>query len=330
MIDLNDPQINFALDAVRRAAQMAGSVQRQIEGESVAKDDRSPVTVADFAIQAWVGHQMAQCFPQDRLVAEESSDMLQSEDGRSILESVTEFVRQVVPQASPDEVCRWIDFGKTGGTQERFWTLDPIDGTKGFIRGDHYAIALALIEKGHVRLAVLGCPHLDDKGFFEPKGNGSLIIAQAGCGTWRMPLNDQGPLTPLKVSPCRELAEACMLRSVEASHTHADRVKSFLKQLGVHKPPILMDSQAKYAVLAAGLGDMFFYLVPPHKPNFRMKIWDVAPGALVVEEAGGRVTDAKGNSIDYTTGTTLENNPGIVISNGCLHDKILNALNAIT
>ena len=59
-----------------------------------------------------------------------------------------------------DEVCRWIDHG--GGSQysERFWTLDPIDGTKGFLRGEQYAVALALIVEGRIAVAALACPNL--------------------------------------------------------------------------------------------------------------------------------------------------------------------------
>ena len=70
------------------------------------------------------------------------------------------------PRAMPaarsieEQVCRWIDHG--GGSQysERFWTLDPIDGTKGFLRGEQYAVALALIVDGRVAVAALACPNL--------------------------------------------------------------------------------------------------------------------------------------------------------------------------
>jgi 3'(2'), 5'-bisphosphate nucleotidase len=62
---------------------------------------------------------------------------------------------------------------------DRYWTLDPIDGTKGFLRGDQYAIALALVEHGEVVLGVLGCPNLPN-----PDGSRGAIFA-AGDGTSR-------------------------------------------------------------------------------------------------------------------------------------------------
>ena len=60
---------------------------------------------------------------------------------------------------TPEAIAAWIDKGN-GNIAPRYWTLDPIDGTKGFIRGDQYAIALALIEQGQVKVGVLGCPSL--------------------------------------------------------------------------------------------------------------------------------------------------------------------------
>ena len=60
-----------------------------------------------------------------------------------------------------DEICSWIDHGGAVHYRERFWTLDPIDGTKGFLRGEQYAVALALIEGGEVVVAALACPNLD-------------------------------------------------------------------------------------------------------------------------------------------------------------------------
>ena len=59
-----------------------------------------------------------------------------------------------------DQVCKWIDRGGSNDYKDRFWTLDPIDGTKGFLRGEQYAVALALIVGGEVVVAALACPNL--------------------------------------------------------------------------------------------------------------------------------------------------------------------------
>jgi len=87
-----------------------------------------------------------------------------------------------------------------------------------------------------------------------------------------------------------------------------------------------MDSQAKYAVLAAGAGELLFRLLSAAKPDYRERIWDQAAGSIVVEEAGGKVTDLDGKTLDFSRGRTLAANRGVVASNGLLHDAALAAL----
>ena len=90
-----------------------------------------------------------------------------------------------------------------------------------------------------------------------------------------------------------------------------------------------MDSQAKYAVLAAGEGDVLLRLISPSRPDYREKIWDQAAGSIVVTEAGGRITDLDGRSLDFSHGRTLAKNRGILATNGRLHDAILDGLRQI-
>jgi 3'(2'), 5'-bisphosphate nucleotidase len=90
-----------------------------------------------------------------------------------------------------------------------------------------------------------------------------------------------------------------------------------------------MDSQAKYAVLASGHGELYLRLLSPKRPDYREKIWDQAAGSLLVEEAGGTVTDLHGKSLDFAAGKTLANNRGILASNQHLHLQSVNALRAI-
>ena len=80
----------------------------------------------------------------------------------SLLNAKREFVRRFQPDATPETLCHWIDAGN-GAVKQRFWTLDPIDGTKGFLRNDQYAVALALIEDGEVKVGALACPALPFK-----------------------------------------------------------------------------------------------------------------------------------------------------------------------
>src|SRR5205823_1491033 len=115
--------------------------------------DKSPVTVADFGSQALIGRTLARAFPADPVIAEEDSIALRQPENAAILDQVLRHVRAEGEGGSAvdaTEVCRWIDHGGTSEYRERFWTLDPIDGTKGFLRGEQYAIALALIVEGQV------------------------------------------------------------------------------------------------------------------------------------------------------------------------------------
>jgi 3'(2'), 5'-bisphosphate nucleotidase len=87
-----------------------------------------------------------------------------------------------------------------------------------------------------------------------------------------------------------------------------------------------MDSQAKYAVLARGDASLYLRLPSPATPDYRERIWDHAAGSIIIEEAGGRVTDAYGSDLDFSQGSRLEKNRGIVATNGLLHDAVLIAV----
>jgi len=76
------------------------------------------------------------------------------------------------------------EFGREGRSTDTYWTIDPIDGTKGFLRGDQYAVALALVVNGKVELGVLGCPHLSSQGEFDKDGSGAIFVAMRGKGAW--------------------------------------------------------------------------------------------------------------------------------------------------
>lgn len=327
MIPLNNPEIQFALDAARQAALMVRQIQQELITPALTKDDRSPVTVADFAAQAVVGRLLGQAFPADKLVAEEDSTALRLAENEELLEQVTHFARQEDPLAGGEQVCAWIDHNRVDGGA-RFWSLDPIDGTKGFLRGEQYALALALVVDGQVQVGVLACPNLVDAWRVDLGGPGSLVVALRGQGAWTTPLAADGAdrFERLQVSAIDDPAQARILRSVESGHTNIDQVSQFAAELSVAVPPLSMDSQAKYAVLAAGQGEFYLRLLSADRPNYREKIWDQAAGSLIIEEAGGLVTDLTGKALDFTTGRSLKNNRGILASNRHLHPAALAVL----
>jgi len=316
MIDLGHPEVGFVVGAVREAAQLAQKIQRETAPAALAKEDKSPVTVADFAVQALLGHSLQVAFPEDTVIAEEDSATLRSTQQQGIQDQVVESVAQAVPGATPEKVYQWIDRGDKG-SGHRFWALDPIDGTKGFLRGDQYAVALALVVKGEVQIGALACPNLE---------GGCLMIAVLEQGCWRAHLTGPEGFEKLRVSECRDPAQARVLRSFEAEHTNVGKMDELMRAIGVSAKPLLMDSQAKYAVLAEGTGDLLFRLLSPAYPDYREKIWDQAAGSLVIEEAGGRITDLDGKRLDFSVGSILTQNRGVVASNGHLHEAALKAL----
>lgn len=126
------------------------------------------------------------------------------------------------------------------------------------------------------------------------------------------------------VTTTSKWADVRLCESVESGHSAHDRSAAIASSLGITKQPVRIDSQAKYAVVARGEADVYLRL--PTKKDYREKIWDHAGGALVVEEAGGRVTDIDGKPLDFTLGRELSANRGIVVTNGRLHDDVLRAI----
>lgn len=326
---INNPEVNFALEAVRQAALLVKIVQSEMVSPALTKADRSPVTIADFASQALIGYLLGKVFPSDPLVGEEDSSDLQRPEESATLDSVVKFVSGFIPDAEPAKVCSWIDRGD-GTPGKRFWTVDPIDGTKGFLRGNQYAVALALLVDSKVQIGVLGCPNLVGGYQSDIGGSGSLVFAIRDEGTWTHPL--QGDITSynqLHVSLLDDPHQARLLRSFESGHTNIGEVEALARNLDIRAEPIRMDSQAKYALLAAGASELYLRLLSPEKPSYREKIWDQAAGSILVEEAGGQVSDLHGNPLDFSAGRTLANNRGVCVSNGHLHPAVLRALKSI-
>lgn len=315
-----------AVDAVRSASSVCRSVQSGLGSASLEKEDRSPVTVADFGSQAIVCRALLERFPSDPVIAEEDSQVLQAPEHRELLEKVVTEVARVIPESDRDAVCRWIDHGNASAYSDRFWTLDPIDGTKGFLRGDHYAVALALLVDGEIQVAALACPNLS----FDAHGDGPrgvVFAAHRGEGAYRVPITGSAVRERIEVSSVNRGAEARFCESVESAHSSHDDAADVAARLGITKAPYRIDSQAKYGVVARGNADIYLRLTT--HTGYVEKIWDHAAGTLVIEEAGGRVTDLHGRKLDYTQGVLLARNAGIVATNGHLHEDVLQALDAV-
>lgn len=317
-----------AVEAVLKACRLCRAVQANlVSEETVAKGDQSPVTAADFGAQAVISLDLLRAFPDDRVVAEENASFLRTLQGGDLKARVIRHVTAVVPSLTDAQILAAIDRGTwVGGATGRHWTLDPIDGTMGYLRGDQYAIALALIEEGEVVLGVLGCPNLPVNVNSPDGPRGCLCIALKDQGAMMRQIDDPTEKN-IRVTDIADPAVASFCESFEGTHSSHRDAARVAAILGVTMPPLRIDSQCKYAVLARG--EVSIYLRLPARAGYEEKIWDHAAGWIIVREAGGEVSDIRGQALDFSLGRTLHHNIGVVATNGRLHPHVMAALEKV-
>jgi 3'(2'), 5'-bisphosphate nucleotidase len=329
-----DMMLRSAVDAVAKAAHVARGVQRRLESvRQMTKDDRSPVTVADYALQALVAMELGAAAGGSgvRIVGEERAEMLRRPENGAIRGAVLDAVRSARPDATEGEMLDAIDAGDHDGTADAFWTLDPIDGTKGFLRGQQYAIALARIEHGRVTMAVMGCPNLAmdlSASLDEPDPRGVVYIAAAGWGAWEQPADGpQEQARRLRLLPRDPREPVRLCESIESAHTSQGDSRRVMEEIGAATRPVRIDSQCKYALVGRGQADAYLRL--PTGKGYVEKIWDHAAGMLIAAEAGAGVSDINGAPLDFSRGRRLERNRGIVCAARDLHGPILGAIRTL-
>jgi 3'(2'), 5'-bisphosphate nucleotidase len=332
---LNHPcasELDIAIRAVADACSVTRSVQAQLDQiRQLTKDDRSPVTVADFAAQAIVAMTLRDTYSDVSLVGEESAADLRTSPDSGIVAAITHAVRRLRPAVTADEVLDSIDVGNHDASDNRYWTLDPVDGTKGFLRNGQYAVSLALIDNGEVVVGVLGCANLStdySRSFDVPDPTGCIYYASRGAGSWYLPAdNIEAP--PIRIQAAAEVSldRLRVCESVEAAHSKQDDTQRILKHLKATSDPARLDSQCKYAVVGRGQADAYLRL--PTGVGYVEKIWDHAAGMIVAQEAGAIVTDMYGRSLDFSKGATLIANQGIVCTAPAIHSQIVSAITTL-
>lgn len=344
-------ELEIALLAVQRATLLTKRVFHEKAKTTLNKSDKSPVTIGDFGAQALIIRAIKHNFPADEVVGEEEASDLRENPAlkeqiwdqvrRTRLDDVSAEEKLGGPVGSEEDMLSAIDAGNSaGGAKGRVWALDPIDGTKGFLRGGQYAVCLALMVDGDVKVGVLGCPNLpvDDAAPLDAKigtdaddeeGKGVLFGAVLGQGATSRPLTTGGlaASTPIKMRKIDSLEEGTFCESVEAGHSSHGDQEAIASRLGITKPSVRMDSQAKYASIARGAGDVYLRL--PTSKTYVEKIWDHAAGDLIVREAGGMVTDVRGDRLDFSLGRTLKNNSGVVAAPKEWHAKVVEGVKAV-
>ena len=312
-------QFQPILDAVQLASSLCRRVQ-QTDVIPAEKPGREPVTIADYGSQAILCRAVALHFPDDGMIAEESSAQflsgLQPHQRQRVVTLVSETLRESVTEA---EVIGWMDYGRNRDTSRK-WVIDPIDGTKGFLGQRRYTIAIGLLENHRPIAGALGSP-----GYSSPSGLGRMTYALNG-EAWQIDLAGR-EATRIQVSKRLPSDGYITAESFESDHADHAMISGIYEQAGVLQPIIeRMDGQDKYAMIAAGEADVYLRLSP--KRDYKEKIWDHAAGVAVIEAAGGRVTDMYGNALDFSLGQQLDSNTFVVVSNGQIHDALVQAIQA--
>lgn len=322
-------ELPLILDALAAAGSLTRAAQRVlVSGNIATKHDGSIVTIADYASQALVNHLMAQSgVAVPAVIAEESAESLAAE--RGLLDDVVALLRgNGWPDATGPAVLEAIDLAAAPKDRapEVYYTIDPIDGTKGFAAGRQYAVCLARIEGGRCTLAALACPNLSP-AVSDPidtaAGAGTLFAATDGSPLLTAPLAEPAALAAIAPRPPGDIVNPVITFSFEPSEARVRNFEALAAILGgALRTPA--DSQVKYAMVARAQADAYFR--PPR--GTREKVWDHAAGCLLLERAGCTVSDLKGRPLRWRE-PSLPPHSGILGAPPLLHARILAAVERI-
>ncbi len=263
-----DSKLRAELDLAERLARQAGAhiLALQATGLSVEhKAGDEPVTGADREANTLIVDGLRAGFPHDGLLSEEA----------------------------PDDGSRM--------SRERVWMIDPIDGTKDFIRGhDGFATMIGLLVGDRPALGVV----------YQPLGD-RLYSAVAGEGAFMS--EGGGAPVRLHVSDVRALDEVRMVASKSHRDEMIDRVRA---ELGVKDELNVGSVGLKLGLIARGTRDLYV------NPSGHSKLWDACAPEAILVAAGGRLTDAYGAPLAYR-GRELGNLRGLIASNTIIHDEVV-------
>lgn len=337
-------ELKIAFGAVQKAAQLSQSIISSKDKGVIEKEDLSPVTVADFAIQALLTATIKDAFSGDRVVGEEDAGDLRSNS--ALMERVWGLLSRMSEDndglcklpSSQEEMCDLID--ECGATnprgQGRTWVFDPIDGTKTYVRGELYAINCGLLVDGKQMLGVVGCPNLSinidtpiRNEDFDPEGEGCIAFAVKGYGAYIRPMKgDPESVEPWKLPPqkhsdirfvtCARMADSCL----DGVH------EEVANRLDAPYPGCdLLPWVIRWVALAMGLGNTTVWVYK--RLDRYAKVWDHTGAMLLFEETGGKITDVHGKDIDLAASRKMIANYGFVAAPKEVHEKVLGVVHDV-
>jgi 3'(2'), 5'-bisphosphate nucleotidase len=318
-------RMHHAAAAARAAAAAIAAVgdPARLAADSVMdKGAAGPATVADLAGQVAAIRALRSAEgPRCRIMAEESLDEVDRLGGDALVERVVRALQDAGLALSRDEVRDTLAAGiDAGGADGECWALDPLDGTKGYLRGGQFAIAVGLLRDGVPVAGAVAAPRLAAHG--TDTGAGVVFLAAAGQGAWQEELlaAPGAARTPVRARPWSRGDAIRLGGSVERAHSASDALEAAASALGP-VVPVRVDSQAKYALVARGDADAYVRRSP--SPGYRECAWDHVAGALVAREAGCTVTDVHGRPMDFGGGRRLAASEGVICAAPGLHSALL-------
>jgi len=191
-------------------------------------------------------------------------------------------------------------------TKKRAWIIDPIDGTAGFVQKDgDFAVHIGLAEGGEPVAGIVYLPNFDVM-YFASKGRGTFVVRD-------------GETTKLSVSKKDRFAQ---MKLAVTRHHWSNRMNRVIKEFGFRNHCRRGSVGLKIGLIAEGKCDIYIHLSP------RTKLWDICAPQIILEEAGGKLTDIFGSRARYDI-EDLQNHNGILASNGVAHDEAVKRLRPI-
>ncbi|CAH1764811.1 607_t:CDS:2 [Entrophospora sp. SA101] len=248
-----------AINAVLRASKVCQKVFKQlVNAETIIKKDKSPVTTVVNAI-------LFNTFPNDPIVGEEDSKDLHGNDAsvKELRKRILNLTNSVLDDPLDEKkLLDAIDRGSHPG------------GAKGrFLRGEQFAVCLALVVDGKVQLGVTGCPNLPID-FTRPESErGCIFVALRGHGAFQgnFSSTEISQMSKIHMRNIDNVSEASFCESVEAAHSSQDDSAKIASMLEITKSPVRIDSQTKYAVVSRGDADIYLRL--PVNEDYQENIW---------------------------------------------------------
>lgn len=299
--DLDD--LDLACEVMQDATNHAVAARRELPPEAiVGKADGSVVTAVDVALQVYILTRLREVFGALPTIAEED---LSSIGGKPAAEAHCRALLRSWGFDGGEDGIRWAlaSGGLDAPTRDVpfAWVLDPIDGTQGFIDGDHWCPCLALLRRGAVVFAANGHPTVRD---------GALLTAVEDGGSWWFPLAG-GEFTRAEVSqaPLAIGEPVRMVAPARATDAQARMRRQIGEATGHRCELVHSDSQAKYAHVIAGLADVAYSRRGGGPGKY---VWDHAGAILLAREAGAWVGDTDGRDIDLSLGRRLGGNRAVI------------------